>query len=69
MNKLSLFDIVELREDLPQFDLKRGAQGTVVECYSDGEFEVEFVDEDGETIALCALPPEKIIRPMPNPKS
>ncbi len=61
MNRPSLFDIVELREDLPEFDLKRGAQGTVVECYSDGEFEVEFVDEDGDTLALCALSPEKIV--------
>ncbi len=60
MNQPDLFDMVELQEDLPEFDWKRGAQGTIVECYSGGEYEVEFVDEEGQTLALCALPPEKI---------
>ena len=60
MNKPDLFDVVELKNDLPEFGLKRGVQGTVVECYPDGEYEVEFVDDDGQTLALCALPPGKI---------
>jgi len=60
MYKPDLFDVVELQSDLPEFDLKQGAQGTIVECYPDGEYEVEFVDEDGQILALCALPLEKI---------
>jgi hypothetical protein len=60
MEKPDLFDVVELQDDLPEFSLNRGAQGTVVECYPDGEYEVEFVDDDGQTLALCALPLEKI---------
>ncbi|NUO83464.1 DUF4926 domain-containing protein [candidate division KSB1 bacterium] len=60
MNTPDLFDVVELQEDSPEFEMQRGAQGAMVECYSDGEFEVEFVDEDGQTLALCGLPPEKI---------
>jgi hypothetical protein len=40
--------------------LQQGAQGTIVECYPDGEYEIEFVDEDGQTPALCALPLDKI---------
>lgn len=60
MDKPDLFDVVELKTDLPEFNLSRGAQGTVVECYPDGEYEVEFVDDDGQMLALCALPPEKI---------
>ncbi len=66
MNKPDLFDVVELREDLPEFDLKRGAQGTIVECYSDGEYEVEFADEDGQTLALCALPLQKLTALSPS---
>ncbi len=60
MYKPDLFDVVELKIDLPEFNLNRGAQGTILECYPDGEYEVEFVDEDGQTLALCAVPPEKI---------
>ncbi|MCI0694686.1 DUF4926 domain-containing protein [candidate division KSB1 bacterium] len=60
MNKPDLFDVVELQSDLPELGLERGAQGTVVECYPDGEYEIEFVDEDGQTLALCALPLDKI---------
>jgi len=60
MNKPDLFDVVELESDLPEFGLKQGVQGTIVECYPDGEYEVEFIDEDGQTLALCALPPDKI---------
>jgi hypothetical protein len=60
MNKPNLFDVVELSVDLPEENLARGAQGTVVECYDDGAYEVEFTDDEGETLALCAVSPEQI---------
>jgi hypothetical protein len=60
MNMPDLFDVVELQRGLPELGLTRGAQATIVECYPDGEYEVEFVDEDGQTLALCALPLDKI---------
>jgi hypothetical protein len=60
MDKPDLFDVIELKTDLPEFNLSRGAQGTVVERYPDGEYEVEFVDDDGLTLAICALPLDKI---------
>ena len=60
MNKPDLFDVVELKSDLSEFDLPRGTQGTIVECYPDGEYEVEFIDDDGQTLALCALPLDKL---------
>jgi Domain of unknown function (DUF4926) len=50
-----LFDVIELLVDLPEFNLRLGARGAIVECYSDGNYEVEFSDRDGETIALCTL--------------
>ncbi len=60
LNKPNLFDIVELIVDLPEENLAHGAQGTVVECYADGAYEVEFTDDDGQTLALCAVAPEQI---------
>jgi hypothetical protein len=60
MNKPKLFDFVELSIDLPEENLARGAQGTIVECYEDGAYEVEFTDDEGETLALCAVAPEQI---------
>jgi hypothetical protein len=48
-------DVVTLTRDMePQ--LPKGSKGAVVHCYGDGEeFEVEFVRETGETIAVLTL--------------
>jgi Domain of unknown function (DUF4926)/Protein of unknown function (DUF2281) len=48
-------DVVTLTRDIkPQ--LPKGSKGAVVHCYRDGEgFEVEFVQETGETIAVLTL--------------
>ena len=42
-------DIVELTEDLPEYGLKRGERGTVVEVFDDPEeaYMLEFVDSSG----------------------
>jgi Domain of unknown function (DUF4926) len=53
--KPELFDVVELLVNLPEYNLKLGEQGTIVEEYNDGYYEVEFSDPDGQTIALCPL--------------
>ncbi|MBC8042870.1 MAG: DUF4926 domain-containing protein [Rhizobacter sp.] len=42
--------------------LRRGQVGTVVEVYKNGEaFEVEFSDNDGQTYAMIAVKPDKLI--------
>lgn len=48
-------DIVELTEDLPEFDLRRGERGTVVEVLDNPEeaYVLEFVDESGESSRLA----------------
>jgi hypothetical protein len=56
-----LLDIVEVLVDLPVHALQAGARGTVVHCYPDNAFEVEFVNEDGETTALCPIPAAQCI--------
>ena len=56
-----LFDIVELLSDIPKLNLKTGDRGAIVEKYSDRDYEIEFTNKDGETVALCTLPFHKFI--------
>lgn len=61
MMKAELFDVVELLADLPEHCLHAGMQGTIVECYDNNAYEVEFTDRDGATIALCSLSSEQFM--------
>ncbi len=61
MIKPELFDLVELLVDLPEYNLMIGEQGTIVEDYNDGYYEIEFSNDLGETIALCSLPIQRFI--------
>ena len=61
MKQPELFDIVELLLDLPDYQLQAGVQGSIVECYDNDAYEVEFSDSDGETLALCTLSPKQFI--------
>jgi hypothetical protein len=63
MNKIKpeLLDIVEILVNLPEQKKFVGDKGTIVECYDDNNFEVEFVNESGETTALCALSSKQFI--------
>ena len=51
----NLLDCVTLIEDLPEFDLKAGDIGTIVEVYSPTMFEVEFSARDGYLAALLTI--------------
>jgi hypothetical protein len=56
-------DIVELTEDLPEFGLRRGEQGTVVEAFDKPEeaYMLEFVDDSGASSRLAyGVKPEQI---------
>lgn len=49
-------DVVTLTHDLTEHRLPKGSKGAVVHCYTDNQaFEVEFVAESGETLALLTL--------------
>ena len=49
-------EIVALTRDIPDHKLKIGDIGTVVHRYKEGTaFEVEFVNAEGETIAVLTL--------------
>ena len=55
MIKPKLFDVIEILYPIEKGDLPAGAQGTLVHQYAEDNFEVEFINEQGETIALCTL--------------
>ena len=65
---VKLFDGVVLTDDLPEYNLRRGQVGTVVDILVDGKaFEVEFSDRDGRTYESVGLRPDQIMRLHPEP--
>lgn len=56
------FDVVTLKVDLPSEKLYRGMQGVVIDIYEEPEkaYEVEFCDDEGNTISQIALLPDQI---------
>jgi uncharacterized membrane protein YkoI len=70
MEMPKLLDTIALADDMTvkQFGenkkilLRRGQVGVIVEVYNNGAaYEVEFSDDDGETVAMLALKPEQLI--------
>ena len=47
-----LLDVIEVLVDFPEHHIQAGTQGTLVHCYPDNAFEVEFINEEGEATAL-----------------
>lgn len=60
-DEIRLLDVVALSVNLPEHNLQRGEIGTVVECYADDAYEVEFVAQDGYTYALVTLHADQLI--------
>jgi hypothetical protein len=60
--KFQINDAVRLLVDLPDEGLARGTVGVVVADFSDPQeaYEVEFVNEEGETVAQMALLPSQL---------
>ena len=58
---IHVLDVVALTEDVLDRRLLRGQVGTVVESLGPGVFEVEFVDNDGRTYALCQLKSSQLL--------
>ncbi|WBB82217.1 DUF4926 domain-containing protein [Micromonospora sp. WMMD882] len=61
---MKLFDVVVLLESLSEADVPAGSTGTVVEIFEEPRpaYEVEFVDGDGETLAVATVRPEQVQR-------
>ncbi len=59
---IKLLDVVALTDDLPEYNLRRGQVGTVVEILAEGKAsEVEFSDRDGRTYESVGLRPDQIM--------
>ena len=54
-------DVIELTVDIPGRNLRAGVQGTIVHCHDNEAYEVEFTNEDGETLDFLALRAEQFI--------
>ena len=54
---MKLFDLVLLKEDLPNEGLCKGTVGTIVALFDTPElaYEVEFANDGGETLCEVAL--------------
>ncbi|MDO9287730.1 MAG: DUF4926 domain-containing protein [Thermodesulfovibrionales bacterium] len=61
--KYRMLDSVVLTHDLPEFGLRSGDLGAVVETYEPDGIEVEFVKASGETLAVVTIA-EKEVRPV-----
>lgn len=48
-------DIIELVKDIPEKNLRAGVRGVVVHCHGNDAYEVEFTDDNGETLDFSAL--------------
>ncbi|WP_439427574.1 DUF4926 domain-containing protein [Micromonospora sp. LA-10] len=59
---MDLYDLVELRDAVPEENLPAGAVGTIVHVFQrpDLAYEVEFADQEGRTVSTLALTPDKI---------
>jgi hypothetical protein len=56
-----MFDVVVAAVEFPSHGIHAGDAGTIVDVYPDGELEIEFADENGETTALFSVSPSQII--------
>ena len=48
-------DIIEVVTDIPEKNLRAGVRGAVVHCHGNDFYEIEFTDENGETLDFSAL--------------
>ena len=59
---IKLFDVVALTSNLPDYNLRYGQVGTVVDILANGEaFEVEFSDRNGRTYESIGLSSDQIM--------
>ena len=50
--KIKVLDVVAVLNDMPDKNLLKGQVGTIVERLDENVFEIEFVNSNGETIAM-----------------
>ena len=58
---IKLLDVVALLKPFPEYHLRVGQVGAVVEILKNGHFEVEFTDKKGRTVALLPISGEHLM--------
>ena len=58
------YDVIKLKKDNPSRNLYAGVKGTILMVYDEPHlpraYEVEFLDEEGKTLALLTLQEDEI---------
>ncbi len=61
---IALYDIVRIKQPVPNKNLEAGAKGTVLIIYNDPNlplaYEVEFLDKSGKTVAIITLKDDEV---------
>jgi len=60
-NSFKLLDVVALTVNLPEYGLRRGQVGTIVEILKPNVYEIEFSDEDGQAYNFKALTEDQLM--------
>jgi tetratricopeptide (TPR) repeat protein len=62
IRKAQELDLVEVLEDLPKYDIKKGEVGVVVEAFDnpDEAYDLEFVDQSGQSRFAYSVKPNQI---------
>ncbi|MGL4503173.1 MAG: DUF4926 domain-containing protein [Planktothrix sp.] len=55
-------DVIALLEAIPEHNLIPGQVGTIVEELAPNVYEVEFIDDEGQTYAMLPLQVHQILR-------
>jgi hypothetical protein len=58
---IQINDVIALRDDIPEQNLSAGRIGRVLEVLAPDEFEIEFVDDDDQTVAKPHLKSSQFI--------
>jgi hypothetical protein len=58
---VKLFDVVALKQKMPERELQAGQVGTVVEILAPDVYEVEFTDNNGHTLDELAVRAEQLL--------
>ncbi len=58
---IKVLDMVALLKEIPEKNLLRGQIRTVVEKYSETDYEVEFSDNSGKAISMLTLSTEQVL--------
>lgn len=61
-NSLPLFAVVKTLSAFPQYGIPAGAEGSVIDRHPDDEYEVEFCDDHGETLATVVVTSDQLVR-------